>query len=187
MEERIISLLKSLEDKRGISEIEKKNSYVPGSNHRNHTHVGNFAKSSFYILKRFFILSLFWSINSIKTKNLHWKSRKMVCYHLKIFEVLYHTCTKCGLIETLLHKSFKSCSYDKNFHQENETLKTIFKLYIYPLNFMNHDLLRRNFGPGNKISKISKIFQVKTTPNCSLCTCVHDSFWKVVRFYRPVF
>ena len=59
MEERIISLLKSLEDKRGISEKEKKSSYIPGSNHRNHTYVGNFAKSLFYILKRFFITSLF--------------------------------------------------------------------------------------------------------------------------------
>ena len=67
MEERIISLLKSLEDKRGISEKEKKNSYIPGSNHRNHTHVGNFSKSLFYILKRFFMPSFFLSINSIKT------------------------------------------------------------------------------------------------------------------------
>ena len=44
---------------------------------------------------------------------------------------------KRGLIETLLHRSFRLCSSYKNFHQEIETLKSIFKHNNYPQNFLN--------------------------------------------------
>ena len=43
---------------------------------------------------------------------------------------------KCGLIETLLHRSFKLCSSYENFHRKIETLKSIFK-HNYPQNFVN--------------------------------------------------
>ena len=41
-----------------------------------------------------------------------------------------------GLIETLLHRSFRLCSSYKNFHREIKTLKPIFKHNNYPQNFM---------------------------------------------------
>ena len=44
---------------------------------------------------------------------------------------------KLGLIETLLHRSFRLCSRYDNFHREIETLKSIFKHNNYPQNFMN--------------------------------------------------
>ena len=44
---------------------------------------------------------------------------------------------KPGLIETLLHRSFRLCSSYENFHQEIETLKLIFKHKHYPQNFLN--------------------------------------------------
>ena len=44
---------------------------------------------------------------------------------------------KCGLIETLLHRSFRLCSSCENFHREIQTLKTIFKHNNYPTNFVN--------------------------------------------------
>ena len=44
---------------------------------------------------------------------------------------------KRGLIETLLHRSFRLCSSYKNFHWEIETLKSIFKHNNYPQNFVN--------------------------------------------------
>ena len=37
-----------------------------------------------------------------------------------------------GLIETLLHRSFRLCSSYENFHREIETLKLIFKDNNYP-------------------------------------------------------
>ena len=43
----------------------------------------------------------------------------------------------CGLIETLLHRSFRSCSSYENFHREIEILKSIFKHNNYPKNFVN--------------------------------------------------
>ena len=42
-----------------------------------------------------------------------------------------------GLIETLLHRSFRLCSSYENFHREIETLKSIFKHNNYPQNFVN--------------------------------------------------
>ena len=41
------------------------------------------------------------------------------------------------LIETLLHRSFRLCSDYENFHQEIETLTSIFKHNNYPKNFVN--------------------------------------------------
>ena len=45
---------------------------------------------------------------------------------------------KRGLIETLLHRSFRLCSNYENFHQEIETLKSILKHNSYPHNLVNH-------------------------------------------------
>ena len=51
---------------------------------------------------------------------------------------------KRGLIETLLHRSFRLCSSYEYFHREIETLKSIFKHNNYPPppppppNFVNH-------------------------------------------------
>ena len=44
---------------------------------------------------------------------------------------------KRGLIETLLHRSFRLCSSYENFHREIETLKSIFKHNNYPKNFVD--------------------------------------------------
>ena len=44
---------------------------------------------------------------------------------------------KRGLLETLLHRSFRLCSSYENFHREIETLKSIFKHNNYPQNFVN--------------------------------------------------
>ena len=44
---------------------------------------------------------------------------------------------KRGLIETLLYRSFKLCSSYENFHQEIETLKSLFKHNNYFQNFVN--------------------------------------------------
>ena len=43
-----------------------------------------------------------------------------------------------GLIETLLHRSFRLCSNYENFHWEIETLKSILKRNSYPHNLVNH-------------------------------------------------
>ena len=45
---------------------------------------------------------------------------------------------KRGLIETLLHRSFRLCSNYENFHREIETLKSILKRSSYPYNIMKH-------------------------------------------------
>ena len=45
---------------------------------------------------------------------------------------------KRGLIETLLHRSFRLYSNDENFHWEIETLKSILKHNSYPHNLVNH-------------------------------------------------
>ena len=42
-----------------------------------------------------------------------------------------------GLIETLLHRIFRLCFNSKNFHQEIEILRSIFKLRSYTNNFVN--------------------------------------------------
>ena len=47
---------------------------------------------------------------------------------------------KRGLIETLLHRSFRLCSSYENFHWEIETLKSIFKHNNYPQYFVNQCL-----------------------------------------------
>ena len=44
---------------------------------------------------------------------------------------------KYGLIETLLHRSFRLCSIYESFRLENETLKSIFKHNNYPQNFVS--------------------------------------------------
>ena len=48
------------------------------------------------------------------------------------FESFIPEMHKRGLIETLLHRSFRLCSSCKNFHQEIEILKSIFKQSNYP-------------------------------------------------------
>ena len=53
------------------------------------------------------------------------------------FESFIPDLHKRGLIETLLHRSFRLCSSYKNFHLEIETLKSIFKHDNYPQNFVN--------------------------------------------------
>ena len=44
---------------------------------------------------------------------------------------------KRGLIETLLHRTFRLCSSYENFQWEIETLKSILKHNNYPQNFVN--------------------------------------------------
>ena len=41
------------------------------------------------------------------------------------FESFIPDIYKCGLTETLLHRSFRLCSNYENFHREIETLKSI--------------------------------------------------------------
>ena len=53
------------------------------------------------------------------------------------FESFIPEMHKRGLIETLLHRSFRLCSSYENFHREIETLKSIFKHNNYPQNFVN--------------------------------------------------
>ena len=45
---------------------------------------------------------------------------------------------KRGLIETLLHRSFRLCSNYENFHWEIETLKSILKHNSYPHSILDH-------------------------------------------------
>ena len=53
------------------------------------------------------------------------------------FESFIPIMHKRGLIETLLHRSFRLCSSYENFHREIQTLKAIFKRNNYPQNFLN--------------------------------------------------
>ena len=53
------------------------------------------------------------------------------------FESFVPEMHKRGLIEILLHRSFRLCSSYENFYRENETLKLIFKHNNYPQNFVN--------------------------------------------------
>ena len=43
-----------------------------------------------------------------------------------------------GLIETLLHRSFRLCFNYENFHREIETLKSVLNHNSYPHNLVNH-------------------------------------------------
>ena len=52
---------------------------------------------------------------------------------------------KCGLIETLLHGSFRLNPSYKNFHREIETLKSILKHNNYPKNFVNQCIKKSLF------------------------------------------
>ena len=52
------------------------------------------------------------------------------------FESFIPEMHKRGLIETLLHRSFRLCLSYENFHCEIKTLKSIFKHNNYPQNFM---------------------------------------------------
>ena len=52
------------------------------------------------------------------------------------FESFIPEIHKRGLIETLLHRSFRLCSSYENFHREIETLKSIFKHNNFPQNFV---------------------------------------------------
>ena len=54
------------------------------------------------------------------------------------FESFIPDTYKRGLIETLLHRSFRLCSNYENFHWEIETLKSILKHNSYPHNLVNH-------------------------------------------------
>ena len=54
------------------------------------------------------------------------------------FESFIPDIYKRGLIETLLHRSFRLCSNYENFHREIETLKSILKRNSYPHNLVNH-------------------------------------------------
>ena len=54
------------------------------------------------------------------------------------FESFIPDIYKRGLIETLLHRSFRLCSNYENFHREIETLKSILKHNSYPHNLVNH-------------------------------------------------
>ena len=54
------------------------------------------------------------------------------------FESFVPDIYKRGLIETLLHRSFRLCPNYENFHREIETLKSILKHNTYPHNLVNH-------------------------------------------------
>ena len=54
------------------------------------------------------------------------------------FESFIPDIDKRGLIETLLHRSFRLYSKYENFHREIETLKAILKRNSYPHNLVNH-------------------------------------------------
>ena len=54
------------------------------------------------------------------------------------FESFVPDIYKRGLIETLLHRSFRLCSNYENFHREIETLKSILKHDSYPHNLVNY-------------------------------------------------
>ena len=54
------------------------------------------------------------------------------------FESFIPDIYRCGLIETLLHRSFRLCSNYENFHRGIETLKSILKDNSYPHNLVNH-------------------------------------------------
>ena len=57
---------------------------------------------------------------------------------------------KRGLIETLLHRSFRLCSSYENFHWEIETLKSIFKYHLlqctYAINFDGFSILATDWS-----------------------------------------
>ena len=84
---------------------------------------------------------------------------------------------KRGLIETLLHNSFRLCSNYDNFHQEIETLKSILKRNNDPHNLVNHRIktIERNLP----FCKLKIIFRSK----CRLNTLFHfkDSLEKKIR------
>ena len=54
------------------------------------------------------------------------------------FESFVPDIYKRGLVEILLHRSFRLCSNYENFHREIETLKSILKRNSYPHNLVNH-------------------------------------------------
>ena len=59
-----------------------------------------------------------------------------------IYIYIYIYIYKRGLIEILLHRSFRLCYNYENFHQEIETLKSILKRNSYPHNLVNHCIKR---------------------------------------------
>ena len=58
------------------------------------------------------------------------------------FESFIPDIYKRGLIETLVHRSFRLCSNYENFHREIETLKSVLKHNSYAHNLMNHCIKR---------------------------------------------
>ena len=56
------------------------------------------------------------------------------------FESFILEMRKCGLIETLLYRSFRLCSSYEHFHRKIEMLKSLFKHNNYPQNFVNQSL-----------------------------------------------
>ena len=75
------------------------------------------------------------------------------------FESFIPDMYKRGLIETLLHNSFRLCSNYDNFHQEIETLKSILKRNSDPHNLVNHRIktIERNLP----FCKLKIIFRSK--------------------------
>ena len=63
----------------------------------------------------------------------------------------------------MLHRSFRLCSSYENFHQEIETLNSIFTPNSYPQNFVNQ--FNRNVKITRKLSKYRVIFGPYFSPN----------------------
>ena len=61
-----------------------------------------------------------------------------------------------GLIETLLHGSFRLCSNYENFHREAETLKSILKRNSYPHNHCIKKFLNKLFVQRDLIFRVPK-------------------------------
>ena len=79
------------------------------------------------------------------------------------FESFIPEMHKHWLIETLFHRSFRLCSSYENFHQEIETLNSIFPPNSYPQNFVNQ--FNRNVNITRKLSKYRVIFGPYFSPN----------------------
>ena len=83
------------------------------------------------------------------------------------FESFIPDIYKRGLIETLLHRSFRLCSNYENFHREIETLKSISKHNSYPHNLVNHRIKKffnKLFVQRNLIFKVPKMELICVLP-----------------------
>ena len=70
---------------------------------------------------------------------------------------------KHEFFETLLQRSFRLSSSYENFHQEIETLNSIFTPSSYPQNFVNQ--FNRNVNITRKLSKYRVTFRPYFSPN----------------------